>query len=55
MPKSGGSTMNALLTVLSKWNDFDYIRLDPSVSRFFESKKTARIISTIQKKVNTFE
>ena len=34
MPKCGGSTMNAILTQLSEWNDFDFMRLQANFSQF---------------------
>ena len=45
LPKCGSTTMHNMLQLLSKWNNFDYYKLEPGDDPFQEEKK----ISTFMK------
>ena len=53
MPKCGGSTMNAILTVLSDWHKYRFLRLDPALAKFYQGKRMAKVINKIKQKVQS--
>ena len=52
MPKCGGSTMNAILTQLSEWNDFNFVRLQANFSQFDLNEQFSRDLETIRNRVS---
>ena len=51
MPKSGSSTMNAILHVLSEWNKFRFVKYEPKedvYGHFYEGGKVSRAIAKVQ-------
>ena len=58
MPKSGGSTMNAILHVLADWNKFRFVKFEPQYDQFghfYEGGKLSHAIAKIQQKSVSFE
>lgn len=47
LPKCGSTTMHAVLGVLSRWNNFRYLKLEPSLVKFFDGEKMAGLINTL--------
>ena len=49
--------MHAMLGVLAKWNQFRYLKLEPSLVKFFDGEKMSKLITTLQerKKVIYFD
>ena len=48
--------MHAMLGVLAKWNQFRYLKLEPSLVKFFDGEKMSKLINTLQerKKVSSY-
>jgi len=46
--------MHAILGVLARWNNFRYLKLEPSLVKFFDGEKMSKLINTLleRKKVN---
>jgi hypothetical protein len=47
LPKCGSTTMHAILGVLSRWNSFRYLKLEPSLVKFFDGEKMSKLITTL--------
>lgn len=47
LPKCGSTTMHAILGVLSHWNGFRYLKLEPSLVKFFDGEKMSTLINTL--------
>ena len=47
LPKCGSTTMHAILGVLSRWNNFRYLKLEPSLVKFFDGEKMSTLINTL--------
>ena len=45
--------MNAILTQLSEWNDFDFVRLQANFSQFDLNEKFSRDLEAIRNKVSS--
>ena len=43
--------MNAILTVLSDWHKYRFLRLDPALAKFYQGKRMAKVINKIKQKV----
>ena len=39
--------MHAILGVLAKWNSFRYLKLEPSLVKFFDGEKMSKLITTL--------
>ena len=46
--------MHAILGVLARWNNFRYLKLEPSLVKFFDGEKMSKLIKTLleRKKVD---
>ena len=46
--------MHAILGVLARWNNFRYLKLEPSLVKFFDGEKMSKLINTLleRKKVD---
>ena len=42
--------MHAMLGVLAKWNQFRYLKLEPSLVKFFDGEKMSKLIITLQER-----
>ena len=42
--------MHAMLGVLAKWNQFRYLKLEPSLVKFFDGEKMSKLITTLQER-----
>lgn len=47
LPKCGSTTMHAILGVLARWNNFRYLKLEPSLVKFFDGEKMSKLINTL--------
>ncbi len=47
LPKCGSTTMHAILGVLSRWNSFRYLKLEPGLVKFFDGEKMSKLITTL--------
>ena len=47
--------MHAILGVLARWNNFRYLKLEPSLVKFFDGEKMSKLINTLleRKKVDS--
>ena len=45
--------MNAILTVLSDWHKYRFLRLDPALAKFYQGKRMAKVINKIKQKVQS--
>ena len=47
--------MHAILGVLARWNNFRYLKLEPSLVKFFDGEKMSKLINTLleRKKVSS--
>ena len=58
LPKCGSTTMHAILGVLARWNNFRYLKLEPSLVKFFDGEKMGKLINTLlerKKVINQFD
>ena len=39
--------MHAILGVLARWNNFRYLKLEPSLVKFFDGEKMSKLINTL--------
>lgn len=52
LPKCGSTTMHAILGVLSRWNNFRYLKLEPSLVKFYDGEKMSTLINTLLLRYN---
>jgi len=47
LPKCGSTTMHAILKVVSKWNNFRYVKLEPSLVKFYDGEGMSSFINNL--------